>query len=391
MAINPETQYPGKINPSDADYPYGSARNISTPGDGTGTPWEAAIVNDIIGLLQAILTDASIVPSGSPDTVLVTQYLDGLKQLLINSPRPGVQTEAISCIPRCIAGVFQLLDDANHAPAGFASISQTDAYNIRITYDTTYGEINSLSITLDDALAPYGVTTGGDVGTGFTNFKGYAQLTGLLTKTTFTPHALIDPSDVTVTYVNDVLKITHDAAVTNDMPVVVPSFNVGETPRISVGFSATEITVHAVTDLAGIVRWNGSAFEFWSGLPTFISSSQGGISFAEASGVLTVTHPAATGYDIQATTFGVGSYDVKIDNVSLTAFDVRFYDTDTGAQITTADTDMQVTIKRKVDLLGIIPDNAQFLVRGPRIPIKSANFSNVAGNNFWVQGLMEKA
>ena len=35
MAINPETQYPGKIAPSTPDYPYGAARNITTPGDGT--------------------------------------------------------------------------------------------------------------------------------------------------------------------------------------------------------------------------------------------------------------------------------------------------------------------------------------------------------------------
>lgn len=78
MSINPETQYPGKINPSDASYPYGSARNITVPGDGTGTPWEAAIVNDLLGWQQALLTRAGIVPSGSPDTVLASQYLEAL-------------------------------------------------------------------------------------------------------------------------------------------------------------------------------------------------------------------------------------------------------------------------------------------------------------------------
>lgn len=78
MAINPESQYPGKINPSDADYPYGSARNITVPGDGTGTPWEAAIVNDNLGFQQALLEAAGIVPSGTPDKVGASQYLDSL-------------------------------------------------------------------------------------------------------------------------------------------------------------------------------------------------------------------------------------------------------------------------------------------------------------------------
>ncbi|ARB06263.1 hypothetical protein SppYZU01_26 [Shewanella phage SppYZU01] len=74
MAINPETQYPGKIAPSSADYPYGSARNVTVPGDGTGTPWEAAIVKDWMGFFQKILVEGGVVPSGAPDTVNASDY-----------------------------------------------------------------------------------------------------------------------------------------------------------------------------------------------------------------------------------------------------------------------------------------------------------------------------
>ena len=74
MAINPETQYAGKIKPSSAEYPYGEARNITLPGDGTGTPWEAALVNDIFGMQQALLTEADTVPSGDPEKVGASQY-----------------------------------------------------------------------------------------------------------------------------------------------------------------------------------------------------------------------------------------------------------------------------------------------------------------------------
>lgn len=78
MAINPETQYPGKIAPSTPDYPFGSARNITTPGDGTGTPWEAALVNDVFGFQQALMDFAGVTPSGTPDKVGRSQYLDAV-------------------------------------------------------------------------------------------------------------------------------------------------------------------------------------------------------------------------------------------------------------------------------------------------------------------------
>lgn len=78
MAINPESQYPGKITPSTPSYPYGSARNVTVPGDGTGTPWEAALVNDFFGFQQALLARANIVPSGTPDNATASQYLDAL-------------------------------------------------------------------------------------------------------------------------------------------------------------------------------------------------------------------------------------------------------------------------------------------------------------------------
>lgn len=81
MAINPETQYPGKITPSSANYPYGEARNITVPGDGTGTPWEAALVNDIFGYQQALLSEAGIIPTGNPETAIASQYLNALHTL----------------------------------------------------------------------------------------------------------------------------------------------------------------------------------------------------------------------------------------------------------------------------------------------------------------------
>lgn len=83
MAISINDQYPGKTAGVSDDYPQGQARNITTPGDGTGTPWEAAIVNDDQGFKQAILAEAGVTPSGVPDTALESQYLDALKSMFM--------------------------------------------------------------------------------------------------------------------------------------------------------------------------------------------------------------------------------------------------------------------------------------------------------------------
>ena len=81
MAIKPDVNYVGKITPGGASYPYGSARNVTVPGDGTGTPLEQAWVNDMWGLLQKLLDAAGVVPSGAADTILASDYWDSLEKL----------------------------------------------------------------------------------------------------------------------------------------------------------------------------------------------------------------------------------------------------------------------------------------------------------------------
>lgn len=93
MAIIPEAQYPGKIAPATTEYPYGAARNITLPGDGTGTPWEAALVNDLFGFQQAILSRASIVPTGTPEKANDSQYLRAIERIF---PPTLADMEALS-------------------------------------------------------------------------------------------------------------------------------------------------------------------------------------------------------------------------------------------------------------------------------------------------------
>lgn len=80
MALRPIDRYPSQIDVN-ADYPHGKARNAGSFQDGTGTPYEKDVVNDLFGLQQALLVAASITPSGTPDSATVSQYLDAIRSV----------------------------------------------------------------------------------------------------------------------------------------------------------------------------------------------------------------------------------------------------------------------------------------------------------------------
>lgn len=92
MAINPLTAFPTKIDSGDpSGYPFGKAQDVTTPGDGTGTPWVAQLLNDVLGFQQALLKEPStpLVPSGTPDKVGASQYLDALKTIITETAGGG--------------------------------------------------------------------------------------------------------------------------------------------------------------------------------------------------------------------------------------------------------------------------------------------------------------
>jgi len=74
MALNINNTY-SNSTPSDTSYPFGSAKNETSPGDLDGTPLEKAGFDDLYGLMQSLLVAAGITPNGNPDTVLSPQYL----------------------------------------------------------------------------------------------------------------------------------------------------------------------------------------------------------------------------------------------------------------------------------------------------------------------------
>lgn len=80
MAIRWSDEYPGQIAVA-AGYPHGKPRNVAVPGDGTGTPLEAAWLSDLAGWQANLLFEAGIVPSGAPDQVGASDYTEAIKTL----------------------------------------------------------------------------------------------------------------------------------------------------------------------------------------------------------------------------------------------------------------------------------------------------------------------
>ena len=78
MALDPKTKYPTKFA-TDSDYTYGKAQNVSAPNSGTGSPWDAPLINDEIGFNQALLDEAQIVPSGTADSAALSEYYQAVQ------------------------------------------------------------------------------------------------------------------------------------------------------------------------------------------------------------------------------------------------------------------------------------------------------------------------
>ena len=88
--INLESEFSPRVNPADANYPFGSIKDNSSPGANDGTPLAAVWGNDWEGFAQAAMTEAGITPSGLPDTAQDSQLLDAVKVVASGALRPSV-------------------------------------------------------------------------------------------------------------------------------------------------------------------------------------------------------------------------------------------------------------------------------------------------------------
>ncbi|WNO24208.1 putative tail fiber protein [Acinetobacter phage Scuro] len=169
MAIIPSDQYPGKTAGPTANYPLGEPRNITTPGDGTGTPWEAALVKDLFGFQQALLSAANITASGDPDTALVSQYLEAIQTL--------IETAATTLKNRMI-GIDQTWKNVTSARTSGVTYTNGTPKPIQVMINANFNSgsfvVQGVSIPIYDggewgfvsAIIPPGATYGANVSGG---------------------------------------------------------------------------------------------------------------------------------------------------------------------------------------------------------------------------------
>lgn len=106
MAIDIFQLYgPNRANAPTTGYPRGSLKNESVPGANDGTPLDNQWGNDIAGFLQSLLEETGLTPSGTPDQVGNSQYLEAVNKLNL------YETEITFKIPTDYATLQEAIDD----------------------------------------------------------------------------------------------------------------------------------------------------------------------------------------------------------------------------------------------------------------------------------------
>lgn len=306
----------------------------------------------------------------------------------------GKQHFAIGAIPRCTAGVFSLLDDANHTPLNMASVTQPNAFDIRVNYAKTATKINTFVAGPDDALAPYGVVCGGDVGTAYANIVTAAPFSAKIVLTGGTPSLTLNDlwaggiagGNIAVTKPDaSIVRIAHTPAVTNDPPVC--SYNSASVPGlypVISFFSDSVVDVMMTGDAAGFIEYDGAAWvqSASQNLTAPVMTWTVGNRLRIDHGFANTTNrvPIVTGHK--------GVYLPQVYDIGTTWFEVEFFDY-AGVKVTTQNTDMKIWYRRQMPVPCVWNDTMDVVVRRGLLKVPSALYSGVAGNNFWVTGTME--
>lgn len=160
MAIRPDTLYPGNVDTTDpVGYPYATAKDVSAPSAGDGTPYTAAWRRDLWGFLQALLISANIVPDGNPDKVGASQYLTALLALIKNGTKYTFSTDNNTAISLASVDHLKYKSLTNASPITVTMLAPSSPFGDSIVLEKVAGSgiitINGdVGITVE--LAPGG-------------------------------------------------------------------------------------------------------------------------------------------------------------------------------------------------------------------------------------------
>lgn len=122
MAIIPVNQYPGKINPISDAYPSGSARNVSVPGAGDGTPLVENWLNDWWGFGYRMLREIGIVPNDTVDTTKVSQFFTAMANIAqAGTHKILIENDSVSPLTKIVAKAGVEWDSTNTIPIALLS------------------------------------------------------------------------------------------------------------------------------------------------------------------------------------------------------------------------------------------------------------------------------
>lgn len=158
MALNPNSKWPTQTTAPSGDYPYGSAQNITTPGDGTGTPFVKDLVDDWFGFQQEVLQRAGITPSGNPDHAGDSDVFDGLRKTIGGYPGHIIttccQSDPASLGIRALALQGQTVAIASYSDLVTATYVG-DANNGDTTWATGFYKTSDTPGTVRNTAGPY--------------------------------------------------------------------------------------------------------------------------------------------------------------------------------------------------------------------------------------------
>jgi hypothetical protein len=168
MAINPTTtpEFSGRLTAPDSNYPYSSSKNDSTGTAGDGTPIIKKVIDDIWGFQQKLLSDSGIVPSGTADNAITSQYYNALLILLgcgLWGSTINYQQNSIVRMPNGFFYRSKISNNLNNEPVSNSDSAEWELFPTLLNSSQLGSSIVTTSSIIDsaiteDKLAPSAVT-----------------------------------------------------------------------------------------------------------------------------------------------------------------------------------------------------------------------------------------